>query len=69
MPVLSKCLLQKLCIVLMVMAEIGIINGTAVILHIQSTLPAMYQCQFNDEQFFSCKVFLCVISKASLRAL
>ena len=53
----------------MVMAEIGIINGTAVILHIQSTLPAMYQCQFNDEQFFSCKVFLCVISKASLRAL
>ena len=53
----------KYFVVLMVMAEIGVINGTAIILHIQSTLPAVYQCQFNDEQFFSCKIFACVISK------
>lgn len=50
-------------LVLMVMAEIGIFNGTAIILHIQSTLPAVYRCQLNGGEYFSCKVCLHIILK------
>ena len=39
----------------MVMAEVSIINGTAVLLHIQSTLPATYRCRFGEN--FPCKVY------------
>jgi len=51
----------------MVMAEIGVVNGTTIALHIQSTLPAVYRCQFNDGEFFSCEVFLCVFFEEILK--
>ena len=50
---------------LMVMAEIGIINDTAVVLHIQSTIPATFRCRFNDGQNFPCEIGLRLIMKES----
>ena len=49
----------------MVMAEIGIINDTAVVLHIQSTISATYHCWFNDGQNFPCEIGLRLIIKES----
>ena len=56
----TALLLLLLFIVLMVMGEIGIINGTAIILHMQSALPATYRCRLNDKEYFSCTVYSCV---------
>lgn len=45
----------------MVMGGIGILNSTAIVLHIQSTLPATYQCRLNDGPNLTCEVDLHLI--------
>ena len=61
---IRSCKLQNF-IVLMVMGEIGIFNDTAIVLHVQSTLPAAYRCQLDDGQYFPCEVNLHLTLKES----
>ena len=51
-------MLPLLSVVLLVEANIEVINGSTITLHIQSTKPAVYNCMLNDGDYFSCELFI-----------
>jgi len=51
-------ILIMLPVVLLVEANIEVINGTSISLHIQSSKPATYNCRLNDEDYFPCELFI-----------
>jgi len=49
-------------VVLLVEANIEVIDGTTISVHIRSTKPATYNCMLNDGDDFPCELFTIHIS-------